>query len=248
MKFYLYLCFLLIIHIPFAHSQRVANVRAQAKGNIVMITYDLLGTISGQLYTIAIYSSHDGMAKPLTHVKGDIGTNIKPGQNKFIEWGVKKELLNFDDEVTLEVRATLTFSPMRFTSPQKNELHKRGKSYKLTWLGAVANENLQIELFNDTSRVYEINRTNNKGTLEWEIPLNTEPGKNYRYKISSVDNPSNFAYSNSFIIKRKTPTWVKVLPITAVVSGIAYYILSTNGSKGVDTEAEKDLPLPPDPQ
>lgn len=248
MKFYLYLLLFCLVNISFVSAQRVSNVRAQAKGNIVVISYDLLGTISGQLYTVAVFSSHNGMAKPLTQVKGDLGENLKPGPNKIIEWGARKELSDFEGDVTLEVRATLTFSPMRFTAPQRNTLHKRGKSYKVTWLGAVANENLQLELFNDTSRVFEINRTNNKGALEWEIPLNIEPGKNYKYKISSVDNPSNFAYSNTFIIKRKTPTWVKALPLTAVVSGLVYYIISTSGSDPVTPEDDKDLPLPPNPE
>jgi hypothetical protein len=213
-----------------------------------MITYDLLGTISGQIYTVAVYSSHNDMATPLSQVRGDIGPNIKPGQNKSIEWGVKKELGNFDDDINIEVRATLTYSPMRFTSPQRNTLHKRGKSYKITWLGAVANENLQIELYNDTSRVYEINRTVNKGTLEWEIPLNTEPGKNYKYKISSVDNPANYAFSNTFIVKRKTPTWVKAMPLTAVAGGILFYIITNRKPGPTDTNDEKDLPLPPNPE
>jgi hypothetical protein len=248
MKFYFHLLFFLIATVPFVTAQRVNNVRAQAKGNIVIISYDLLGTISGQIYSVSVYSSHNGMAKPLTQLKGEIGPGIKPGPNKVIEWGAKKELSNFEGDVTIEVRATLTFSPIRFTSPQKNALHKRGKSYKVNWLGAIANENLQLELYNDTSRVFEINRTINKGTLEWEIPLNTEPGKNYKYKISSVENPFNFAFSNSFIIKRKTATWIKVMPLTAVAGGVLFYIIS-NGNKGpVDAGGEKDLPLPPNPE
>jgi hypothetical protein len=247
MKFYLHFLFFFLVTIPFVSAQRVTNVRAQAKGNIVIISYDLLGTISGQLFTVSVYSSHNGMVKPLTHVKGDLGENMKPGPNKVIEWGTKKELSNFDGDVTIEVRATLTYSPMRFTSPNRNSLHKRGKSYKVSWLGAIANENLQLELFNDTARVFEINRTPNKGSLEWAIPLNLDPGKNYKYKISSVDNPSNFAYSNTFIIKRKTPTWVKALPLTAVVAGVIYYIISS-GSDPAPPEVEKDLPLPPNPE
>lgn len=248
MKFYLFILLFCLVNIPFVSAQRVNNVRAQAKGNIVIISYDLLGTISGQLYTVSVYSSHNGMAAPLTQVKGEIGENIKPGPNKIIEWGSKKELSNFAGDVSLEVRATLTFSPIRFTAPQRNSLHKRGKSYKITWLGAIANENLQLELFNDTARVFEINRTNNQGGLEWEIPLNMEPGKSYKYKISSVNNPDNFAFSNTFIIKRKTPTWVKMLPLTAVVSGIVYYIIANSGPDPVTSDEEKDLPLPPNPE
>jgi hypothetical protein len=248
MKFYFPLLLFFFVTIHFVSAQRVNNVRAQSKGNIVMITYDLLGTISGQIYSVAVYSSHNGMTAPLTQVRGDIGPDLKPGQNKSIEWGVKKELGNFEGDINIEVRATLTYSPMRFTTPQRNALHKRGKSYKITWLGAIANENLQIELYNDTSRVYEINRTINKGTLEWEIPLNTEPGKNYKYKISSVDNPANYTFSNTFIVKRKTPTWVKVMPLTAMAGGVLFYLLTNKKTGPVDAGGEMDLPLPPNPE
>lgn len=90
MKFYFYLLLFFFFNIHFVAAQRVNNVRAQAKGNIVMINYDLLGTISGQIYNVTVYSSHNGMAEPLTQVRGDIGPDIKPGQNKSIEWGAKK--------------------------------------------------------------------------------------------------------------------------------------------------------------
>lgn len=243
-----YLLILLFISIQTAFGQRVNNVRAQAKGNIVTITYDLLGTLSGQIYTVSIYSSHNGMSAPLTQVKGEVGPDIKPGQNKTIEWGAKKELSNFEGDVTFEIRAVLTYSPMRFTTPQKNALYKRGKNYKLTWIGAVANENLQIELYNDTTRVVEIGRTPNKGLLEWQVPLNTAPGKTYKYKISSVDKPGNFAFSNTFIVKRKTPTWVKVLPVAGIVTGVIYYIISRDGNTQGGPAEETDLPLPPNPE
>ncbi len=243
-----YLILLFFICLQTAFAQRVTNVRAQAKGNIVTISYDLLGTLSGQLYTVSVYSSHNGMSAPLSQVKGEIGPDIKPGTNKLIEWGAKKELSDFEGDITFEVRATLTFSPMRFTAPQKNALHKRGKSYKLTWMGAVANENLQLELYNDTTRVLEIGRTQNKGNLEWELPLNIAPGKTYKYKISSVEKPGNFAYSNTFIVKRKTPTWVKVVPAAGILAGVIYYIISRDGDTPSSPAEETDLPLPPNPE
>lgn len=245
----IYLClFGWICLIPhFCVAQRILNVRAQAKGNLVTITYDLLGTISGQLYEVALYSSHNGMSSPLIQVRGDVGPNMKPGVNKMIEWGSLKELNEFDGEVTLEVRATLTFSPMRFNTPKKDAVYRRGKNYKFTWLGGVVNENLQLELYTDTTvRKYEINRVSNKGVYEWEIPINAEPGKNYRLKISSVDKPGNFAFSSNFIIKRKTSTVWKVLPI-GIVTGAAIYLI-LNRDEGTDPIVEDDLPLPPNPR
>lgn len=245
MKIYLLpICFCLIMHV--AAAQRVTNVRAQAKGNMVTITYDLQGTIIGQLYEVAVYSSHNEMAQPLVHVRGEVGKNLKPGTNKLIEWGSMKELGDYEGEIGLEVRATLTFSPIRFTSPKSNSVYKRGNSYKFNWLGALPNENLQLELYSDTARQYEINRTLNKGVYHWEIPLNATPGKMYRLKVSSVDKPDNFTFSNYFTIKRKTPTAWKVAPL-GILSGAALYLI-LKGDKNTLPPGEEDLPLPPRPQ
>jgi len=229
-----------------AVGQRVTNVRAQAKGNIVTITYDLQGTIIGQIYQVEVFSSHNQMSQPITQVRGEIGPNLKPGVNKMIEWGSMKELGDFDGELSLEVRATLTFSPIRFTSPKSNSVYKRGKSYKFNWLGALPNENLQLELYSDTTRQYEINRTINKGVYQWEVPLNASPGKSYRLKISSVEKPDNFTYSNYFTIKRKTPTAWKAVPVGLLTGAALYLILK--GDKTTTAPGEEDLPLPPKPK
>jgi hypothetical protein len=185
------------------------------------------------------------MSQPLVHVRGEVGDNLKPGINKLIEWGSMKELGEYEGEITLEVRATLTFSPIRFTTPKSNAIYKRGKSYKFNWLGALPNENLQLELYSDTTRQYEIGRLLNKGIYQWEIPINASPGKAYRLKISSVETPGNFVYSNYFTIKRKTPTAWKAVP-AGVITGVALYLILKGDND--PPPVEEDLPLPPKPK
>jgi hypothetical protein len=245
MKIYLGLLLFFCLFTFQTFGQRVTNVRAQARGNLVTITYDLQGTIIGQLYTVEVFSSHNEMAQPLVQVRGEVGPDMKPGINKVIEWGSMKELGDYDGEISLEVRATLTFSPIRFTTPKSNAIYKRGKSYKFNWLGALPNENLQLELYSDTTRQYEIGRLLNKGVYQWEIPVNASPGKTYRLKIASVDKPSNFVFSNYFTIKRKTPTAWKLVPVGVITGTVLYLILK--GDKTTPT-VEEDLPLPPKPK
>ncbi|QHT71578.1 hypothetical protein GXP67_35395 [Rhodocytophaga rosea] len=235
----------LLTFTSYTYGQRVTNVRAQARGNVVTLTYDLQGTIIGQLYKVEVFSSHNEMAQPLVHVRGEVGPDMKPGINKIIEWGSMKELGDYDGEISLEVRATLTFSPIRFTTPKSNAIYKRGKSYKFNWLGALPNENLQLELYSDTTRQYELGRLLNKGVYQWEIPVNAAPGKTYRLKISSVETPGNFIFSNYFTIKRKTPTAWKVVP-AGVITGVALYLI-LKGDKD-NPIVEEDLPLPPKPK
>jgi hypothetical protein len=243
----IYCCFFLFFGLLIQHvqGQRVTNVRAQAKGNLVTITYDLQGTIIGQLYKVEVYSSHNQMSQPLVQVRGEVGPDLKPGINKIIEWGSMRELGDYEGEITLEVRATLTFSPIRFTTPKNNSVYKRGKNYKFNWLGALPDENLQLELYSDTTRQYEIGRLINKGVYQWEIPVNASPGKTYRLKLSSVEKPGNFVFSNYFTIKRKTPTAWKAVPAGVITGAALYLILKKDNNT---SPVEEDLPLPPKPK
>lgn len=246
MKKHFYLTSLLALYISVGFAQRITDVRAQATGNLITISYDLAGTILGQLYEVAIYSSHDGMSKPLQHVRGDIGASLTPGRGKRIEWGVKKELGDFDGDITFEIRARLMFSPIRFTTPTRNVTYKRGNTYKIDWLGAVADENMKIELYNDTTKRFDITQVQNRYRHQWTLPENMEPDKNYRLKISSVNKPDNFAWSSNFTVRRKVPLGMKLVPL-GVVGGVAAFLFLNDGGAG-GAAADGDLPLPPDPE
>jgi hypothetical protein len=245
MKTCLYWLALLFLSATICHAQRVVNVRAESKGNVVIITYDLVGTIRGQLYEVTLYSSHNDKAQPLVYVRGDIGTNQTPGRNKTIEWGAKKELKEFEGEVSFEVRAKLLASPIRFMNPTANYRYKRNREYKVDWLGALADEEMQLELFQDSVKLMNVSRVPNKGTYQWAVPKELKPGDNYRLKVSSTQKAGNYAFSGRFSIRRQIPLVIKVIPAGLLSIAATYFIINRAGTVN---PLEEDLPLPPGPE
>jgi hypothetical protein len=244
--FYALLCLFLPLQATFGQS--ITNVRAETSGDVIYVYYDLLGTAEGQLYQVNLYSSHNDMAQPLSFVSGDTGSNVQAGAAKKIEWQAKKEVLRFTGQITFQVQASLVFSPLRVKSPALASSYKRGKSYPLTWEGGMSGENVRLELYQGTSKVNDIVRVNNNGNYSWNIPVATPLGNNYKIKVSSVDKPENTHLSESFAIKRKVSTVVKILPV-AILAGAAVYLITSGGgggNNGTDpVNPASKLPEPP---
>jgi hypothetical protein len=73
-------------------SQEVKNIRIIQEGDSVNVIYDLTG--DGQTFKVELfYSTDDGQRwqGPLKQVTGDVGTDIKPGDDKTIIWDVLSE-------------------------------------------------------------------------------------------------------------------------------------------------------------
>lgn len=238
--FYLLLLFGCLLSVP-GRSQSVTNLRAEARGNVVIVTYDLNGTLPGQFFQVTLFSSHNQMAEPVVNVRGDIGENITPGTGKRIMWGAYKELSRFTGELSFKVQAVLTYSPLQ--KPRVAEKYRRGHAYELAWKGGVTGENLQLELYRDTILNAVITRTANQGKFTWELPTDLAPGANYRLRVASVRTPANYRFSDVFAIKRKIPNALKILPIS-VVSAAGIVLLTLPKPP---TPEDPDLPDPTSP-
>lgn len=192
-------------------GQEVINISAsQLDENIVRISYDLNGEIPGQLFTVNLYSSANQFSLPLEYVDGYVGEQVEAGVNKFIDWDISKELVAFNGEISFEVKATLTFTPIHVAFPEANSL-KRGKQHYITWKGTNTNEHVDIQLFREATKVATIANTVNDGLYEWEVPYSTKPGKGYSVKISSTTS-SQSDIGDEFSIHRKIPLLVKLIP------------------------------------
>jgi hypothetical protein len=227
-------------------AQTVSQVRATADSSVVTILYDLQGTIEGQLYQVELYSSHNAFSTPLQYVYGEVGNNIQAGKDKKIIWQTK-ELMNYEGEVSFDVRALLTFSPFMVKSPRLSAAYKRGKAYPVEWVGGIPSEKVKLELYRNNVKIEDISQANNKGTHQWLVNHKARPGRNYQIRISSEEKPENNTRSSNFTIKRKIPLLVKVLPLAGLAAG-AYLILGKDKPTPLVTPASKWLPEPDKPQ
>ena len=225
-------------------AQSVLNVRAEAKGNLVYIAYDLKGSLPGQLFRVTVFSSHNNMQEPLQHVRGDVGEGVSAGSRQ-IEWGAAKELSRFTGQLTFKVQAVLTFSPFALRTPREaGTVYRRDRTYPFQWVGGLSGEQLKLELYRDSLPNAVITRTLNTGKYAWEIPVDVQPGDNYRLKVSSLDDPNNYQFSPFFTIKRKIPTVLKIVPLgVAAATGVLLIPARQPGTPGDDEE----LPGSPGP-
>ena len=219
--------------------QKVSNIQAkQLDDQIVRISYDLQAELSGQLFFVELYSSANDFKLPLLYVEGDVGEDIPGGTNRFIDWDISKELVSFEGDLVFEVRAELSFSPIRLTHPSGGA-QRRGTELNISWLGSNPKEYVDIELFRNGSKIRTIARTPNDGKLDWEIPMDAAPGQGYSVKISSTSS-TQFHQGESFAIKRKVPLLVKIIPLAAVIP-VVIILTDDGGSSG-----PRILPAPPD--
>lgn len=220
-------------------AQQVTNIEAKQLDNQkVRVSYDLQGELPGQLFKVELYSSANNFRLPLLYVEGHVGEDVKAGIGKFIDWDFSKELVAFEGDLTFEVRALLTFSPLKVSFPV-NGSARRGTAMTITWLGSVPNGFVDIELFRDDKKVSTIARTQNDGSYQWNIPIDTNPGQGYTIKVSSTSS-TQFHSGGYFSIKRKIPLLVKFIPV-AVAAPLVILLTDEGGAGG-----SRILPAPPD--
>lgn len=97
----------LIAVIPL-QAQDVTNVRFEMTRNTVVIHYDLDSADDSSKYYVSVYPSVDGgktFGPKLKEIKGDL-KNITTGRDKTIFWNFRKEYLEKDGDVTLELRVS----------------------------------------------------------------------------------------------------------------------------------------------
>ncbi len=222
-------------------AQQLDVKRVELKGDEVIIYYALLDSMAGRTYSINLYTSQDKYVNPQTHVSGDHGIEVKPGVQRKLIWNAKKELgENFNDKISIELRARLFIPFIKFDSFEKI---KKGKPTEVTWRGGTPQNILNFELWRNDERVLVIPNIPNAQHAQIEIPGSVKPGKNYTFKIVDSKNKDLAIQTSPFIIKPKMPLLVKVLPILAV-GGAIVLLGGENGTTG-DSEIVDPNGLPP---
>ena len=229
-------CLVLIAISNFTTAQKIVNLRAEAQGDKIVVTYDLIG-IPDDRYDVDLFSSHNNFAAPLRQVKGDVGKNLQGGAAKRIEWDAKLELGDFKGQLTFEVHATV-MAPLAFVSMASSV--KRGTVLGLTWRGGDKSNDVKIELMKGGQTLNTLTTTHNSGSFSWDIPPHLKPGEDYQLRMT---NGKEMATSSDFTIRRKIPLVFKAAAPAILLVAV---ILINGSSKAAGTIADPPvLPVPP---
>lgn len=219
----------LIFFYVHSSAQSIQNVQAGLSGSTVIITYDLIASDKDQKFDVEIKSSKDNFVSPLKEVTGDVGTNQTAGTGKKIIWNARKELGQFKGDISFEVTATVTFTPLKFLQPTVGAGVKIGKPYSVKWQGGTSDRSLKLELMKNNTSVMDMGNINNTGNYTWNVPKTMEKGESYQFRLLDPTKPNDAVLSARFNLK-KTSILVYAIPAAALL-GVGVAVLVGGGGK-----------------
>ncbi len=236
-----------LVFISFAGiSQTVVIKKIELAGEKVIVHYDLEDNNPNNEYQVSLYASKDKYSAPLVKVKGDIGSDVKAGIGRRVEWNLLEEYGGYKGKLSLEIRGKVFVPFVRLKDFDTKKTYKRGKSYPVAWRPGNTNP-IHIELFSGTQKVGgELNHPNN-GSYSMAIGSRVKPGKDYRLKITDSKKSDEIIYSDYFSVAPKIPFIVKLIPALAVVGGVVFLVGSggTNPNQEIILKEQiADPPLP----
>lgn len=224
-------------------AQNVTIKKIELAGEKVIVHYDLDDANPNNEYQINLFASKDKFSAPLVKVKGDVGSDVKPGLDRKVEWNLMQEYGTYKGKLSLEIRGRVFVPFVKLKNFDTEATYKRGKSYEINWRPGNTNP-IHIELYKGSQRVGgELNHPNN-GEYRLSIDSKVKPGKDYRLKISDSKRSDDIVYSEYFTVKPKYPLVVKLIPALAVVGGVFVLLTGGSGSSNSKDTTPQAIPYP----
>lgn len=212
---------------PCALAQTLTISKVELAGEKVVVYYSLQDSNPNNEYQLKLYSSRDNYISPLARVTGDVGDEVKSGNEKKMEWKIMDEFGPYKGRIALEIRGKVFTPFVKFKNLDVSKGYKRGKAIDLGWKVGATNP-ISIELMKGSQRVVGESNLANSGTHTVYIPSSAKPGKDYRLKVTD-SRTSDVIYTDVFAVKPKVPFLLKVLPVALIGVGVA--ALAGGGSK-----------------
>jgi hypothetical protein len=103
---FLFLFFMVLAVESFSQGVLITKPRLERDGNNLVIFYDIVaGNSTDQFYVWIEIKNSDGNTIQANALSGDIGPDVKIGNNKKIIWSPEKDFIFLNDEVFVEVKA-----------------------------------------------------------------------------------------------------------------------------------------------
>jgi hypothetical protein len=225
-----------------AFAQTVTINKVELAGDKIIVHYNLENSNPASNFLLNLYESKDNFSTPLARVTGDVGSEVKPGGNKKIEWNIRQEYGNYKGKLALELRGKVYVPFVKLQNYAVASSYKRGKGHAIVWLPG-NNDPINIELYKGNERIQGSMSQINNGSYVLNLSSSIKTGSDYHLKFSSTKSNDEVFTTNNFKITPKVPTLLKVLPV--LVIGGAAAVLGGGGKKDSGTDAGTKLPEPP---
>ncbi|MFT6036303.1 MAG: hypothetical protein ACI9XJ_001881 [Marivirga sp.] len=208
-----------------SYGQDIEITQIHLKEGKIEVGYNLVDDRIDRAYTINLYTSKDNFIQPMNSVAGDIGVDIKVGENKVLVWDAKAELGDdYIGKVSLELKGNYYVPFVTLEGISKSSEFKRGTKQDLVWSGGRGDNILQIELYREGNLVKSYEERPNNGQTVIAIPKGIPPGENYQFKVSDKDNRDEVVFSETFKIKRKYPLSYQIIAGVVGTVGVVFMV------------------------
>lgn len=228
-----------------AAAQSVTISKVELAGDKIIVHYNLENSNPTSNFLLNLYESRDNFATPLAKVAGDVGSEVKPGSNKKIEWNIRQEYGNYKGKLALELRGKVYVPFVKLQSFAVASSYKRGKAHDIVWQPGNTDP-VNIELFKGKERIQGSMSQANNGSFVLNIGSSVKTGSDYHLRFSSTKNNDEVFTTHDFKIKPKIPMLLKVLPVIIIGGGVAA-VAGGGGGKTDNgtTNTTADIALPP---
>lgn len=212
----------------------------------MVITYDLSFADANQKFKVALYSSHDNYARPLSFITGDVGESVHIGKTNKIVWDVKNTLApDFDADITFKIKTSKIAATATKLSliPLRSASYKKGQTVDVKWTGGSTDEKVNVELYKGNELKLRVaDKIGNDQHYNWIIPKGVK-GKDYSLRISNAANATELSNSQIFSVKPKVPILFIIVPVVVVGGVVAILAGGSESPPG----GEDNLPGPVKP-
>jgi len=233
-----FLIFLLTLNICATFGQVLDSISTSQEDGIVVVRFDFLKGEPEVDYELYLYGSHDNFQNPLQQTTGDVGKGIRTGVGKVIYWNAEKELGNFKGDFSLRIKGQKYFPIVEFKNISTQLKLKRGEQYNFQWKSNIKSDRLMMTIKRNGVPVTEPSLIENTGEFLYFIPKDLKPSRDITLEIADPENLLRKETSAPFVIKRKVPLAVKIIPAVAVMGGAAFYFMNMS--------EDDNIPAPPE--
>ena len=126
---------------------------------------------------------------------------------------------------------SLTYTGLNFEKPKAlpffkkyKQVMRRGVIQYLSWENNGWIDGHKLELIKDGEVVMLLDEKINRDNHFWKVPKDMPLNDSYKYKLTSINEPSNVVYSDDLKVKRGFPVGARIAIVVLVLGTVAIFI------------------------